>query len=119
MIEKMFLKHKTDWGMTNVDYKWQNFDYYSQALYDCVIRITSKSIKKANSYLIQFANKKDVMVEVIEFNELEFAKNVYTKAEQYAKKIRTTSRKNQDQLCEPIKEWDFHYVYHWLIVHQV
>ncbi|HTE33505.1 MAG TPA: hypothetical protein VK666_24150 [Chryseolinea sp.] len=111
LIEKMVADRKADWGISLIDYKWENFDYYGQPLYDCVIKIDPGRIKNENSYVINFANRASILVEMFELNELELAKKVYEKATLYAQKIRITPRKDYGELCEPIHEWDFHYVH--------
>lgn len=110
LIELMVSEHKSDWKMIGIDYKWENLNYYDQTLFDCVIKINSSNLKNANSYEILFENGKKVMVEIIEFKQLQLAKKVYEDASKYAEKIRMTTRSNVEQLCEPIREWDFHYV---------
>lgn len=111
MVEKMVIKHKTEWGVSGIDYKWKDRDYYGQSLYDCVIKLDFKRMKRANTYVINFKNGKNVLVEIMEFDDLGFAKTVYEKTLLAVEKIRTTRRKDAWQLCQPLMYWDLQYVH--------
>jgi len=67
-------------------------------------------IKEVHSYLIVFRNGKHIVIEVIEGKEDQVVEQTYKKTMQFARSVREVKRKEPYSICEPIKEWHFHYV---------
>lgn len=110
IIESMYNRHKADWKINKIDYRWINFNYYDQQLFNCSMEIKASWVKKVNTYLFLFENKKDVIIEIIDFKDSEKAEQMYQKTSNYAKLLRDTKLNDDWKICLGIREWRFHYV---------
>jgi hypothetical protein len=110
-VKKYLEMHKFEWNISTIDFRWENINYYGQVLYDCIARFKKGDIKKVNTYVLKFGNRKDIAVQVLEFWDLNIANSVYEKSLTYAYKIRNTPRSKYYELCQPHRDQDFHYVY--------
>jgi len=75
----MFNEHKSDWKISKLDYRWKDFDYYGQPLYDCSLAPKTDWIKRVHSYLMVFQNGKQIVIEVIEGKEDQVVEQTYKK----------------------------------------